>query len=67
MFILMTQASSGDPVVEDVKNIREFYPDEVQGDDGGFISGTVVNLYQGSPWFVREAVHALYEELNKNS
>lgn len=65
MFVFLNQLNGGNPVVEDVNNIREFYPGETTLESGASLNGTVLELYRGGTWIVSQTVREVYEVCQK--
>lgn len=58
-FIYLNQLKSGDPVCISVNNVREFYPEQIED----FVEGSVVVLYKGEPWAVRQSTSEIMQKL----
>lgn len=64
MFIMLNQLRSGDPVCIDVNNIKDFMPETIDIDDVER-TGTLIELYRGTPWIVSQRCHEVMEVANK--
>lgn len=60
MFVFLNQLKSEDPVCIDVANIREFHPETVEIGEVE-CTGTLVILYRGEPWLVKQQCYGVYE------
>lgn len=65
MFVYLNQLRSGDIICIDVANIREFYPEEVEIEEGVPARGTLLILYRGDPWIVQQSCSEVLEACNK--
>ncbi|AEZ66202.1 hypothetical protein EXT67_20745 [Pectobacterium atrosepticum] len=64
MFIYLNQLNGEDPICIDVANVREFYPEiiEVEGKER---RGTLVILYRGEPWIVKQSCCDVHQMCQK--
>lgn len=57
MFVYLNQLNGGDPICIDVANIREFHPEQIENEEGNVLKGTLIILYRGEPWIVRQSCY----------
>lgn len=64
MFVYLNQLASEEPIYLDVANIREFHPQvtEVEGKDR---KGTLITLYRGEPWIVKQSCYDVLQMCQK--
>lgn len=60
MFIFLNQLKSEDPICIDVANIREFHPETVKIEEVER-TGTLIILYRGESWLVKQPCYNVYE------
>lgn len=61
MFVYLNQLNGGDPICIDVANIREFHPEEIEAEDGEILRGTLIVLYRGDPWIVKQSCYDVHQ------
>lgn len=64
MFVYLNQLASQEPICLDVANIREFHPEEVEI-EGGSRKGTLITLYRGEPWIVKQSCYDVLQLCQK--
>ena len=64
MFVYLNQLRSEDPICIDVSNIREFHPEMVKIEDKDR-KGTLITLYRGDPWLVKQSCYDVYQMCQK--
>lgn len=64
MFVYLNQLASEEAICIDVANIREFHPEivEIEGKDR---KGTLITLYNGDPWIVKQSCYDVLQMCQK--
>lgn len=65
MLVFLNQLKEDDPVLIDAFNIKECVPDEMENSEGEVVRCTLIHLYKGDPWVVRQPVSEVHELVNK--
>lgn len=60
MFIYLNQLNGDAPICIDVNNVSHFHPETIQLESGQEMHGTLVNLYRGDPWIVRQSCYNVH-------
>lgn len=64
MFVYLNQLASKEAICIDVANIREFHPEEVEV-EGESRKGTLITLYRGEPWIVKQSCYDVLQMCQK--
>lgn len=65
MFIYLNQVKGEDPVCIDVNNVRVYYPKTIVMEDGKEKRGTLIELYHGEAWIVKQSIYDVHQMCQK--
>lgn len=65
MFIYLNQLKGEDPVCIDVDNVSVYYPETIVMEDGKERRGTLINLYRGESWIVKQSIYDVHQMCQK--
>lgn len=60
MFIYLNQLNSEKPICIDVNNVALFHPETIELESGQEKTGTLITLYRGEQWIVRQSCYDVH-------